>query len=288
MITNPVLPDRYNLGEGALWADGRLYWFDILTGRLLAWHPGAAGVREWAFGEPVSAAATVDKGGLMIASASALLHFDPTSGAARPIVALDCDDSRTRSNDGRADRQGGFWISTMGRSGEMGLGAIWRFYRGEVRRLISGLAIPNAICFSPDGKIAYFADSSSRAFFRWPLTDDGWPVGEPQTLARAAECGGSPDGAVVDSEGCIWNARWGAGLLVRLAPDDGRTIEELRLTASQPTCPAFGGPDLTTLYVTSAYDGLGDDERRAEPDAGAIFGVSIRVAGLREPSVELT
>lgn len=287
MMIKPVLKHRFTLGEGPLWACGRLYWFDIAAGKLFAWRPGDAETESWAFGEPVSAAASLENGGLIIASASALLRFDPGTGAAERLVPLEADDSRTRSNDGRADRQGGFWITTMSKAGESGLGTIWRYHRGELRRLLTGLAIPNAVSFSPDGALAYFADTAALTLWRWPLDAEGWPQGDPRPFLKMTEEDGGPDGAVVDREGCIWNARWGAGKVVRLAPGDGRTLETITLPATRPSCPAFGGEDLATLYVTTAQEGMSKEELSAEPDAGAIFAAPLRVPGQPDVPVRL-
>lgn len=283
----PVLEHRSKLGEGPIWANGRLYWFDIAAGKLQAWRPGDATFDSWAFGEPVSAAALLEQGGLIIASASSLLRFDPATGARETLVPLEANDFRTRSNDGRADRQGGFWITTMGKAAEPGLGSIWRYFRGEFRCLRKGLAIPNGICFSPDGTLAYFADTAASTLWRWPLAADGWPQGHPQPFLRVTADEGSPDGAVVDSEGCIWNARWGSGKIVRLAPDDGRTMETFTLSTTRPSCPAFGGNDLATLYVTTAQEGMSKVELSAEPDAGALFEAPLRVPGLPDVPVGL-
>lgn len=287
MIMEPVLQHRCTLGEGPLWANGNLYWFDISAGEMLGWRPGDALVKSWVFGEPVSAAARLEDGGLIVASASSLLRFDPVIGKREIIAPLEADDLRTRSNDGRADRIGGFWISTMGRSAEPGRGSIWRFFRGELRCLLRGLTIPNAICFSPDGTLAYFADTALFMLWCWPLDADGWPQGDPRPFIKVAEGEGSPDGAVVDRDGCIWNARWGAAKVVRLAPDSGRILETLTVTATQPSCPAFGGQDLATIYVTTAREGMSAAELASEPDAGALFEAQVRVPGLPDVSVKM-
>lgn len=287
MRMKPVLEHRCELGEGPIWINGRLYWFDILAGRMMAWRPGDTDFESWDFGEPVSAAAELEGGGLMVASASALIRFDPATGTRDVLVPLVADDPRTRSNDGRADRQGGFWIGTMGRAAEPGLGRIWRYYCGELRCLREGLTIPNALCFSPDGKLAYFTDTVTSTIWRWRLDADGWPRGEPQHFLTVPRGGGHPDGAIVDREGCIWNARWGTGTVVRLAPDDGRELERFTLSAKQASCPAFGGDDQTTLYVTSAQEGMSEAEILAEPHAGALFEARIAVPGIAAVPVKL-
>ena len=174
-------PTPCALGEGPLWHPTRkqLFWFDILRHRLHAREDDAT--RTWQFNEHVSAAGWVDEARLLIASETRLFVFDVDSGASEDVAPLEADTSVTRSNDGRADPWGGFWIGTMGKAAEPGAGAIYRCYRGEVRQLFPSITISNAICFSPDGTVAYFTDTPKRIIMRQALAaSDGWPVGEPE------------------------------------------------------------------------------------------------------------
>jgi len=164
------------LGEGPLWHPerGELLWFDILGKRL---HIKG---RHWQFSRYVSAAGWVDDNRLLMADSIGLHLFDLADGTADQVAELEADNPITRSNDGRADPWGGFWIGTMGINAEEGAGAIYRYYRGEVRKLFDGITISNAICFSPDGSHAYFCDTKTRKIMRQPLADkDGWPKGDP-------------------------------------------------------------------------------------------------------------
>jgi sugar lactone lactonase YvrE len=270
------------LGEGPLWHPVRrqLFWFDILAGRLLS----IKGNQElaWDFGECVSAAAWVDVDRLLVASETALLLFDIQTDARTVVTLLEADNPATRSNDGRADRQGGFWIGTMGKKAERGAGAIYRYHKGEVRLLFPDWTIPNAICFSPDGRTAYFADTATGVIHSLALDQEGWPVGAPNVFVDLSIQGLSPDGAVIDAEGYLWNAQWGAARIARYDPA-GRLVELVDLPATNASCPAFGGPDLGTLFVTSA---------RVEIDSptvadGRVYAIDHAGAGLSEPKVIL-
>lgn len=244
------------LGEGALWHPlrGCFYWFDILNRELLSQRDGRSHARL--FEDPVSAAGWIDQDHLLVASARALLKVHIDSGEQESVCALDSDDPSTRSNDGRADPFGGFWIGTMGRRAGQGKGAIYRYYRGELRCLYPGLTIPNSICFSPDGLTAYFSDSTTRKIMSVPLdAAHGWPQGEPQVHLDLSAEGLVPDGAVVDEAGNIWNAQWGSGRVACYAPD-GRLKQTVTLPAKHTTCPAFGGSGRNLLFVTTAIQGL--------------------------------
>lgn len=244
------------LGEGPLWHPllKQLFWFDILGKRLLTQE--ASKPRHWQFDEHVSAAGWVDEQTLLIASESGLYRFDIASGERKLVVALEADDSSTRSNDGRADPWGGFWIGTMGKNAEQDRGAIYRFYRGKVTQLYAPITISNSIAFSPDRRTAYFCDSKSRVIMRQNLSElDGSPKGAPDVFIDLNQDELTPDGSIVDGEGCIWNAQWGAGRVARYSPK-GKFMSAISFPAQQMSCPAFGGADLMTLYATSAAHGV--------------------------------
>lgn len=279
------------LGEGALWHPGRqgLIWFDILHRRLHL--KDAAGLRRWDMPDMTSAAAILSDQQILLASETGLWRFDLDAPAPqrRLIVALDADDAGTRSNDGRADRQGGFWIGTMGKRGpqDVGRGAIWRYWRGELRRLFSDITIPNAICFTPDGSAAYFADTPQQKIWRVALDGAGWPKARPELFLDLTALGLFPDGAVVAADGTLWNAQWGAGRVAVYAPD-GSFLRAVEFAGSaQTSCPAFGGPDLATLYCTTAAEGMDAAARAANPHAGKTFAAPAVGKGLPEPVVIL-
>jgi len=276
-----VFDDRIcALGEGPLWHPIRkqLFWFDIL-GKCLLSQTGNDPM-EWQFDEHVSAAGWVDHDTLLIASETGLSRFDLTSGETTWLVGLETENETTRSNDGRADPHGGFWIGTMGKNAEAGAGAIYRFYRGQVEKLYSDISISNAICFSPDGNFAYFTDTSTQIVRRQPLDGEGWPKGAATDFVDLGRDGLYPDGAVADAQGCLWVAQWGGGRVARHGPD-GAFLSAVSFPASQVTCPAFGGADLGTLYVTSAAVGLD------EPQGGKLFSVPVAISGQAEHQVIL-
>jgi sugar lactone lactonase YvrE len=282
-MTVEVFSDtRCRLGEGPLWHPERseLFWFDILGKRLYA--KGAGNARHWQFDEHVSAAGRIDKETLMIASETGLYRFDLGTGERSLVVALESDNRVTRSNDGRADPWGGFWIGTMGKTAERGAGAIYRFHAGEIRKLVSEVTISNSICFAPDRSAAYYTDTRVGKIMRQRLAvADGWPEGAPQVFRDLGHSDAlGVDGSVIDSEGSLWNAQWGAGRVARYAPD-GQLLETVAVPTPQASCPAFGGPNLKTLYITTAADGVEDE------DAGKTFAARIDIAGVADPVVRL-
>lgn len=270
------------LGEGPLWHPerGQLFWFDILGRRLLS-RDGDRPL-EWRFDEIVSAAGWVDRDTLMIASETGLHRFDIRSGRHELILPLEANNPVTRSNDGRADPMGGFWIGTMGKKAEPGAGAIYRYYRGRIEKLYGDISIPNAICFAPGGRAAYFADSKQGLIQRQGLDSEGWPQGMPEVFVDLRAEGFDADGSVCDSEGAVWNAQWGASRVVRYLPD-GTLDRVIAVGGRHSSCPAFGGPDLKTIFVTTARVDLADP---TDAD-GVVYAVPSPVAGLPEARVIL-
>jgi sugar lactone lactonase YvrE len=274
----PLNKVRCDLGEGAFWHPSRaeFYWFDI-TGRKL--HTSA---KSWEFDEMVSAMGWIDARRAVIASETRLIVFDLVSGACQTLCPLEADSAITRSNDGRADRQGGFWIGTMGKGAERGAGSIWRWHEGSLRRLYSGITIPNAISFAPDGRSACFTDTLTRQIMRVALDAEGWPQGSPVCWLDLNDAALNPDGAVFDADGLFWVAQWGASRVVAYGPD-GQCLHQIDFPAQHTSCPAFGGLDYRSLFCTTAREGL----RQPTSLDGASFVTKAPSTGLAECAVRL-
>lgn len=275
------------LGEGAFWHPerGAFFWFDIVNRRLHTLEDGV--LRTWDLPEMASAAGWIDRHRLLVSTETGLhvLHLD--DGGWTRVAAIAADDPGTRSNDGRADPWGGFWASVMGKGAEPGRGAIWRWWRGELREVVSGLTIPNAICFDRGRARAYFADTAAGLVWSQPLDPEtGWPDGPREVFLDLTAEGLNPDGAVTDAEGRFWNAQWGAGRVAVYDPE-GRFVMAVPVPALQPSCPAFGGPHYRHLHVTTAWEGMSDADRIADPHAGKPFVRVVDAVGLPEPQVRL-
>ncbi|PRY59403.1 sugar lactone lactonase YvrE [Vreelandella songnenensis] len=279
---------RCELGEGPQWhaAQKRLYWCDIL-GKHLHWlDPATDSHASVALDQMVSCAAPVNDGRLLLVGERSLVLFDTERQTQTPLCDFEADNPVTRSNDARVDHHGSLWLSTMGKNAEHGAGSLYRLHRGELVTLRTGLTIPNAICFSADAQSAYFTDTPTGQVMRWALDENGWPVGEPECFADFSAYSGSPDGAVMDSEGCIWLSLWGAGEVVRL-DTQGQIIGRIELPVDQPSCPVFAGAGLETLYITTAREGLSLEKLAETPTAGSLYRVETGIAGLAEPSLQL-
>ena len=278
-----------HLGEGPSYdpATDTLYWFDIIEQRMLERRLADGRSRIHALPEMASAVAFSDDGRQVLATETGVRLRDPASGQLTTIAPIEADNALTRSNDARVHPSGSFWIGTMGKHAEHKAGAIYWFRAGEVRRLFPDVSIPNSICFSPDGAIAYFTDTAKNILFRVdcdPAT--GLPTGEPVLFVDRRRMQGGIDGSVVDAEGSIWNAQWGGSCVAVYSPD-GREMRRISMPVRQPSCPAFIGQRADRLAVTSAWEGLDDAARRDDPEAGRTFMLDAAVNGRFEPHLLL-
>ena len=272
------------LGEGPLWHPerGQLFWFDVINRTLLTRQGESE--QSWTFEEIVSAAGWIDRDRLLVASETALLEFDIESGTRKVLTPIDIGEGR-RTNDGRADPWGGFWISSMGKKAEPDAGAIYRYYRGQVKTLVSGITIPNAICFSPDRTFGHFADTDRGIVRRVRLdSETGVPAGEPEIYLDLSAERLNPDGAVIDAEGNMWVAQWGAGRVAVYDPRGG-FVKAVTIGAPNSSCPAFGGPEFSTLYCTTAREGMSAGDLAAHPQSGMVFMAEGVGRGQAEPAV---
>jgi sugar lactone lactonase YvrE len=280
---------RSELGEGPFWHPElrRLFWFDILNCTLLSADAHGRIVDRFTFKEPVSAASVIDRQTLAVVSGSALLRFDMASDSSTEIAPIEPDKPTNRSNDSRVNFAGGFWIGTMDRKESGPTGALYQYRAGHLETVLEPVSIPNSICFSPDGRTAYFSDTGTRKIMKCRIDPGtGLPTGAWTLFADIGGHRGSPDGSVVDSEGYLWNARYNGSCVVRHAPD-GSIDRIVELPVSQVTCPAFGGDDLKTLYITSARQNLTPEQLEKEPTAGSVYNIRIDVPGLPEPKLKL-
>ncbi len=273
-----------DLGEGPLWDGKHLWFFDILGQVMYRLNAHGDDLEQWEGERMATAAARTTSPATLIATETDLMMFDPTSQTGETLCALEADQPGTRSNDGRADRQGGFWIGTMGKAAEPGAGALYRYYKGELRQLRAELTIPNTICFSPDGREAYFSDSALGTIWRWTLGPDGWPIGAPVTFHQIETPDEAPDGAVVDVNGALWVAIWGGSRIQRITPD-GVAREAIPLPVPQPSCPALTPEG--RMFITTAREGMSQAALAAAPLSGSLFEAQLPVRALPEPQVIL-
>ncbi|MFV0801717.1 SMP-30/gluconolactonase/LRE family protein [Brucella sp. MAB-22] len=276
------------LGEGPGYdpLSGNVWWFDILGQKLIEKNWDSGEIHVHALGMKASALAVIDRDRQLIVSEHGLFIRERANGRLTLHHPLEAENDVTRSNDARVHPSGSFWIGTMGKKAETDAGSIWWYREGQVKKLFSGITITNSICFSPDGKVAYFADTDRNIIWRVDTDPEtGLPISDKSVFHHRIEDGGV-DGSVVDAEGTLWNACWG-GSSLNAYSSQGRLIRSISLPVRQPSCPAFVGPDATVMIVTSANEGLDEEARRSDPHAGKVLLLDLTLAGRHDPPVRL-
>lgn len=279
-----TLEVKNTLGEGVIWdaIGAAAWWTDIDGSKLYRYDPAHKQLDHWSTPERLGSFALVaDSDYLICGFASGFAYFNPHNPQIVDLQWLqktEQDNPDTRLNDGRADRQGRFWAGSMVESGDQGGGALYCLDQQlQVTSKVSGLSISNGLCWSPDSTVMYHTDTPSRRINAYDFDATTGAIANQRCLVRT-EKGCFPDGSTVDSEGYIWNAQWGASQVVRYSPA-GEVDFILPLPVSQPTCVAFGGPQLDRLFVTSATQGFDQQALLAEPEAGNVLVFQTNITG---------
>ncbi len=267
------------LGEGPVWVarDECLYFVDIRGRRIHAWRPGGT-TRSWE--TPTEPGFIVPRaaGGFICGLRDGLYEFQPDSGTFKLRIQVESDRINHRLNDGFVDHTGRLWFGTMNDDCQTVGGALYSVERdGRLRVHDTGYVITNGPTVSADGRTLYHADSGLGMVYAFDLNDAG--VLSNRRVFVCTPPNVYPDGMAVDREGNLWIALYGGWRLEKYSPR-GEKLMSIRFPCANVSKAAFGGPDLSTLYVTTAWSGLSDTDRGTQPDAGALFSVAIDPPGL--------
>jgi sugar lactone lactonase YvrE len=272
-----ALDARDELGEGPFWDElrGELVRVDIASGVVHGWNPATGAAWRLECDEEVGAALPrASAEGLVLAVGRRIVVDDEV------LAQVEDDRPGNRFNDCKCDPAGRLWAGTMSGEDAPGEGSLYRLAPGgEIERVISGTTISNGLGWSLAGDRMYFIDSTTRRIDVLDYDAGSGDISGRRAFAEMGPADGLPDGMTVDSEGGVWVCLFGGGAVRRYA-DDGALEAHIELPVTNPTHPVFGGPDLRTLYVTSARHGLSDEQRAAEPQAGAVLTLEPGVAGL--------
>jgi L-arabinonolactonase len=277
-----ILECGNQLGEGPVWDDrtGWLYWVDIVGSEVHALDPATGEHRRWPTGEHVGSLAVREAGGLILALKDGFSTLDLTSGEVTRIAPAEADLPDNRFNDGRCDRAGRFFAGSLTYPEDQPKGTLWRLDPDhKAIPVLRGLTVPNALCWSPDGRTMYHTDTPTREIKAYDYDLQTGTPSSPRLFRKVDDTPGWPDGAVIDSEGFMWNGEWDGARVVRYAPD-GSLDRVIEVPARRATCMALGGPDLKTLFITTAWDRMSDAERAEWPLSGHLFAVPVDVPGL--------
>jgi D-xylonolactonase len=278
-----VWPAGALLGEGPVWSQRRqaLFWVDILGKKLHCYTPRGSGVKTWTFEEEISVVAEREhEESLIVAMRHHFAIFDPASGQLERVADAESDRRKNRFNDGKCDARGRFWAGSMDFAGQHPTGALYCLdAQRKCTRHVDGFAITNGPTWSLDGRTLYFTNTATGLIFAFDFDQGDGTLSNQRLWCKFAQGDGSPDGMTTDADGRLWIAHWGAGCVTCHSPT-GEELARIEIPASNTTSCAFGGPELKTLYITSACVDLDESQRKQQPLAGGLFEVELAVQGL--------
>jgi sugar lactone lactonase YvrE len=239
--------------------------------------------QSWPAPEDVGFIVIASGGRFVCGLKSGLYLFDPASGKFQLLTRVDADRPRNRLNDGYVDAAGRLWFGTMDDDEVSPTGALYRYDATGLHRCDDDFVITNGPAPSHDGRTLYHSDTLKRVIYAFDLAADG-SLSKRRVFARVAEGEGYPDGPTVDATGCVWVGLYGGWGVNRYSPS-GELLSKLSLPVANCTKAAFGGADLQTLYITSAWKGLPREQHMEQTLAGGLFAVRVDTPGL--PANEL-
>lgn len=272
------------IGEGPVWhpEDQRLYWLDVDANRptIYAYEPGKGQVGIWPLPSECGFIAPKRGGGLVASTRNeGIVAVDLETGTLRHLAMPAIGRAPGRVNDGRVDPRGRLWVGWLTDSRVMP-GAIFRFDPdGTLHKKIDDVTASNGMGWSTDGRTFYYTDSTIGRIWRANFDLENGTVGERKVLLQLDVSRETPDGLQVDAEDHIWTAVYRGGRLIRISPE-GRIVREIPLPVTLTTSCAFGGADLSTLYVTSGIRQQSRAELSDQPQAGGLFALDPGVKGL--------
>lgn len=281
LVAEVLVEADAELGEGPVWDDrrGQVVWVDFVGRHIHLSDPATGETRSLATPLEVGAVALRERGGFVAALADGFYILDD-DGASTRLAAVEDNVPGNRMNDGKCDPAGRFWAGTMAYDAWPGAGSLYRLDPdGAVERVLEGVTISNGIGWSPDAQTMYYVDTPTQRLDAFDFDLARGRLGRRRKLVDIPPEAGAPDGLTVDAEGGIWVCLWGGGTVHRYLAD-GQLDRVVRVPAAQVTSCTFGGPQLDELFITTAWQGLSEDQRRQQPNAGSLFRVRPRIRGV--------
>ena len=262
------------LGEGPVWnaALSQIIWVDIINGEIHELSVKNGSMKTIPVNQMIGSLAICKNGNYIAALKKGLAFVDRANGEVKMIEDPLNLKEEIRFNDGKCDPAGRFWVGTMSMSDIKGIGEVYMLNKELHPKLkISKTTISNGMAWSRENDSFYFIDTPTMTVTAYDYNNLNGDISNPKIVIRVPQEDGSPDGMTIDNEGMLWIAHWDGWQVTRWNPVTGEKLLQIPMPVSRPTCCTFGGDDLTDLYISSAKEGLSDDELNQQPDAGKLF-----------------
>ena len=278
-----ALEIKSELGEGAFWSQnsGELYWVDILGRKVHIFNPSTGKNRS--FNTPIEVGTVVPKNNTnaVIALANGVYIINTDSGYIDTLSLVENNLPATRLNDGKCDPQGRFWVGSMAYDLESPIGGLYRINStGSVTKVLDSITISNGLVWDQDRNKMYYIDTPTGVIQSFNYDPNSGNLSNQRIAVTIPDSLGQPDGMTIDEKGKLWVGMWNGNSIARFDPESGELISRILVPAHNVTSCAFGGPDLDTLYITTAGIDMTEDEQNKYPLAGSIFKVVPGVKGV--------
>lgn len=279
-----VIPASTFLGEGPHWSerDGKLYFVDILAPAVYTGDTVKGTYVSMPVPELVGFIIPRTRGGFVTAMHGEIRGIDLPSGSITTISHPEADRPGNRFNDGKCDRRGRLWAGSLAIDTAPDQGRLWRLDPdGRAFEMDRGFHVSNGMGWSPDDKTFYFADTAKQLIYAYDFDIDSGSIANRRVFVTVPEAEGKPDGLTVDAEGFVWAAHWDGWCVTRYDPD-GKVDRVINLPVPRPTSCVFGGPDMQTLFVTTARIRLSAAQLTEAPLSGSVFAIDTGIKGLQD------
>lgn len=273
MNINAAHPQKSKLGEGPLWdtQNNAICWVDILNGKIHELSLRDESHKTYSVGCMVGCIALCDDGNFILASTEGIGFLDRKMGEITYVDHPEEHIPENRFNDGKCDPMGRLWVGSMSLFEAPGAGSVYMFEKGQSTKRIDETTISNGLAWSSDYSTFYFIDTPTGTVSGYDFDKITGKISKKKIVLEIPEKEGFPDGMTIDAEGMLWIAHWGGWQVTRWNPKTGELLQRIKMPAAKITSCTFGGKDLKDLYVTSAKEGLTDEELQNQPLAGSLF-----------------
>lgn len=268
-----------HLGEGPFWWDESLWWVDIEAGELHRFDHRRNERISHAFGCPPGVAVPADDGRILVALGHEIGIFSHLTRELAMIAPVQPGFPHNRFNDGKCDPRGRFVVGSLHQDEIENAAELYLLEDGNYRRILAPVTISNGLAWSADGKTLYYIDTPTLQVAAFEYDLDRGALGEGRVAVTIPAEAGYPDGMCVDDCGNLWVAHWDGGAVRCWSPEDGHCLAMVDIPCSRPTSCCFGGPDRDLLFITTARNGLTEQELATQPLAGSVFVARPEVTG---------
>jgi len=276
-----VVDSKCTLGEGPVWHDTeqKLYWVDIEGKAIWSFDPKTTNTEKHDFEEMPGAVVPTDQGDFLVAFQSSLSFYDWKSRRLQSATPFITDQPMVRSNDGKCDPAGRFWIGTMHFELEVGAGALFSFDADGLMQKVPTRTISNGLAWTKDHQIMYYIDTWDNQVRAYDFDKASGTIQNERTVIKTTSEMGGADGMCIDENDKLWIAHWGGNCVRQWDPETGKEMSRVEVAAPHVTSCCFGGENLDKLYITTACTGLSEESIEKYPLSGGVFVSDVGVSG---------